>query len=87
MGPLPIGDDATITPMRANGEIPWIKRPQSDQGERTAWVSLPDFLQGAHTDTSVLRFYALVDCWLCSKAFLSGQVGFGIGARQLMPPS
>ena len=36
VGPLPLGEGASITPMRADGEIPWIKRPNSDQGERTA---------------------------------------------------
>ncbi|KAK9812036.1 hypothetical protein WJX73_000183 [Symbiochloris irregularis] len=28
VGPLPLGAGASITPMRADGEIPWIKRPQ-----------------------------------------------------------
>lgn len=34
-----MGPETTAMPMRADGEIAWNKRPSSDRGERTAWVS------------------------------------------------
>ena len=41
VGPLPIGPDSAITPLTADGAIPWIKRPQNDYGEQFEWVRSP----------------------------------------------
>ena len=38
MGPLPLSDDTTAEAMRADGDIPWNKRPSHDLGEEDAWV-------------------------------------------------
>ena len=41
VGPLPVGDDVTVTELYAPGEIPFVKRPVDDIAEYSAIVRPP----------------------------------------------
>ena len=63
VGPLPISPDTTAEMLYQPGEVPWLKRPQSDMAERTAMQPILD-------DTNAILtplFMAVVGTWLNPK--------------------